>query len=148
MSVDAPVLSRSRQKRSSVTHLRRLRLLLLHFSPDETVQHRLEEVDHQLDLPLLLVPRQVDHLVLVALHQTFVADGGFLVGAQEGKEGGEMVASVGLSYVPAAGLTGREYMALMVSLNSMVAVTKMDSVADSDCPLVRKSLTYKKKEEK
>lgn len=36
-------------------------------------------------------------------------------------------------------------MAFMVSLNSIVAVTKMDSVADSDFPLVRKSLTYKER---
>lgn len=33
-------------------------------------------------------------------------------------------------------------MALMVSLNCMVAVTKMASVAESDFPLERKSLTY------
>lgn len=33
-------------------------------------------------------------------------------------------------------------MALIVSLNCMVAVTKMASVADSDFPLERKSLTY------
>lgn len=48
-------------------------------------------------------------------------------------------------YSPADALTGREYMALIVSLNSIVAVTKMDSVADSDFPLVRKSLTYKRR---
>lgn len=45
-------------------------------------------------------------------------------------------------YVPVDGLTGREYMALIVSLNCMVAVTKMASVADSDFPLERKSFTY------
>lgn len=44
-------------------------------------------------------------------------------------------------YVPADRLTGREYMALIVSLNCIVAVTKMASVADSDFPLERKSLT-------
>lgn len=37
-------------------------------------------------------------------------------------------------------------MALIVSLNCIVDVTKMASVADSDFPLVRKSLTYKKEE--
>lgn len=37
--------------------------------------------------------------------------------------------------------TGREYMALIVSLNCMVAVTKMASVAESDFPLERKSFT-------
>lgn len=39
-------------------------------------------------------------------------------------------------------LTGSEYMALMVSLNCMVAVTKIASVCESDFPLERKSLTY------
>lgn len=38
-------------------------------------------------------------------------------------------------------LTGSEYMAFMVSLNCIVAVTKMPSVAESDCPLERKSFT-------
>lgn len=47
-----------------------------------------------------------------------------------------------MCYVPADRLTGREYMALIVSLNCMVAVTKMASVAESDFPLERKSLTY------
>lgn len=37
-------------------------------------------------------------------------------------------------------------MALIVSLNSIVDVTKMASVADIGFPLVRKSLTYKKEE--
>lgn len=46
-------------------------------------------------------------------------------------------------YVPADRLTGREYMALIVSLNCMVAVTKMASVCDRDFPLERKSLTCK-----
>lgn len=48
-----------------------------------------------------------------------------------------------MCYVAARRLTGREYMALIVSLNCMVAVTKMASVADRDFPLERKSLTYK-----
>lgn len=43
---------------------------------------------------------------------------------------------------PAVRLTGREYMSLIVSLNCIVAVTKMASVADRDFPLERKSLTY------
>lgn len=38
-------------------------------------------------------------------------------------------------------LTGREYMALMFSLNCMVAVTKMFSVSDSVLLLERKSFT-------
>lgn len=59
------------------------------------------------------------------------------------EEGGEGL-SVGLCYVPAGGLTGKEYMAFIDFLKSIVAVTKMDSVADSDFPLVRKSLTYKR----
>lgn len=71
----------------SVFHLCRLSLLLLHLSSDEAVQHRLEEVDHQLDFSFLLVACQVDHFVLVACHQTFVANGGFLVG--EKGDGGE-----------------------------------------------------------
>lgn len=63
----------------SAFHLCRFGLLLLDLSSDETIQHRLEEVDHQFDFSFLLVTRQVDHFVLVASHQTFVADGGFLV---------------------------------------------------------------------
>lgn len=130
----------------SKSHLCRLGLLLLHLSSDETIEHRLEEIDHQFDLSFLLVTRQVDHFVLVASHQTFVADGGFLVGctAQMRKrlEGQPLD---GVCYVPADGLTGREYMALIVSLNCIVDVTKMASVADSDFPLVRKSLTCKRR---
>lgn len=60
-------------------YLCRLSLLLLHLSSDEAVQHRLEEVDHKLDFSLLLLAGQVDHFVLVACHQTFVANRGFLV---------------------------------------------------------------------
>lgn len=41
-------------------------------------------------------------------------------------------------------LTGTEYMDLMVSLNSLVAETKMASVSDRGLPLERKSLTYGK----
>lgn len=48
-----------------------------------------------------------------------------------------------LQYVHRERLTGREYMALILSLNCMVAVTKMASVADSCFPLERKSLTYR-----
>lgn len=44
-------------------------------------------------------------------------------------------------YAPVDKLTGREYIALIVSLNCMVAVTKMASVAERDFPLERKSLT-------
>lgn len=40
-------------------------------------------------------------------------------------------------------LTGREYMALIFSLNCMVAVTKMFSVSDSVLPLERKSFTFR-----
>lgn len=70
-------------------HLRRLGLLLLHLPSDEAIQHRLEEVDHKLDFSFLLVACQVDHFVLVACHQTFVANRGFLVKfrAQERKWG-------------------------------------------------------------
>ena len=60
-------------------HLCRFALLLLHLPPDESVQHRLEQVDHELDFSFLPVAREEDHFVLVARHQTFVADGGFLV---------------------------------------------------------------------
>lgn len=45
-------------------------------------------------------------------------------------------------------LTEREYMSLIVSLNCMVAVTKMASVADSDFPLERKSFTYTRRQKK
>lgn len=47
-----------------------------------------------------------------------------------------------MRHVPADTLTGSEYMALIVSLNCMVAVTKIASVCESDFPLERKSLTY------
>ena len=60
-------------------YLDRFSLFLLNLSPDESVEHRLEQVDHQLDLSFLMVPSQMDHLVLVAFHQAFVASGGFLV---------------------------------------------------------------------
>lgn len=60
------------------------------------------------------------------------------------EDGGETAFQM-VRYVPADGLTGREYMALIVSLNSIVDVTKMASVADSGFPLVRKSLTYKRR---
>lgn len=46
-----------------------------------------------------------------------------------------------MRHVPADTLTGSEYMALIVSLNCMVAVTKIASVCESDFPLERKSLT-------
>lgn len=49
-------------------YLCRLRLLLLHFSSDEAVQHGLEQVDHERDILLVLVTGQVDHFVLVARH--------------------------------------------------------------------------------
>lgn len=60
-------------------HLCRLSLRLLYLSSDEAIQHRLEQVGHKFDLSFLFVSRQADHLVLVACHQTFVANGGFLV---------------------------------------------------------------------
>lgn len=89
----------------------------------------------------------MDHFVLVASHQTFVADGGFLVGrTREMRRRLEGQPLGAVCYVPADGLTGREYMALIVSLNCIVDVTKMASVADSDFPLVRKSLTYNRRE--
>ncbi len=68
-------------------HLCRLSLLLLHLSSDEAVQHRLEEVNDELDFSFLLIARQVDHFVLVACHQTFITNGGFLVKfrGQDGK---------------------------------------------------------------
>ncbi|TNN89309.1 hypothetical protein EYF80_000597 [Liparis tanakae] len=50
-------------------------LLFFHLSSDEAIQNRLEEIDHELDFSFLLV----DHFVLVARHQAFVANGGFLV---------------------------------------------------------------------
>lgn len=64
---------------SVLSHLVGFTLLLLHLSSDEAVQHRLEQVDHQLHLSFLLVARQVDHFVLVAFHQALVASGGLLL---------------------------------------------------------------------
>lgn len=63
-----------------------------------------------------------------------------------GRGWSDSLVCVCVSHMSAYGLTGSEYMALMFSLNSIVAVTKMDSVADSDFPLVRKSLTYDRRE--
>lgn len=61
-----------------MSHLRWFGFFFLYFTSDEAVQHRLEQVDHQLDLTFLLLAGQMDHFVLVTRHQTFVADGGFL----------------------------------------------------------------------
>lgn len=70
-----------------------------------------------------------------------VANCGFLDRTGErreisGGDGDELVCAVRMQM-----LTGSEYMALMVSLNCMVAVTKMASVAESCFPLERKSFT-------
>lgn len=56
------------------------RLLSFDLAPDEAIQDRPEEVDHQLDLRLLPGPCHTSHLVLVALHQVLVADSGLLWG--------------------------------------------------------------------
>lgn len=132
----------------SVFHLCRFSFLFLHLSSDEAVKHRLEQVDHQLNFSFLLVACQVDHFVLVACHQTFVAYGGFLV---KFIGTGERMRTVTQNFDRCVlcvcayreRLTVREYMALIFSLNCIVAVTKMASVAESCFPLERKSLTYR-----
>lgn len=96
-------------------------------------------------LAFLLVAGQMDHFVLVARHQAFVANGGFLEKFREKKQNqkGMKVMSnpQSVCVMCLQTRTCREYMALIVSLNCMVAVTKMASVAESDFPLERKSFT-------
>lgn len=97
-------------------------------------------------LSFLLVAGQMDHFVLVACHQAFVANGGFLEKKfrekEQNQKGMKVISNPQCVCVMCLQThTGREYMALIVSLNCMVAVTKMASVAESDFPLERKSFT-------
>lgn len=127
------------------------------FAPNEAIQHRLKQVDHESDLRLVLVSCQRVHLVVVTFHQVFVCNLGLLsvTKSMEANKQSErhcreqklLLECVSASDTKAFfkqennALTWSEYMPLMVSLNCMVAVRKTLSVGDRSFILVRSSFT-------
>lgn len=65
-------------------------------SPYEAIQDGLEQVDHRLDLSLLLGFGKTGHPVLVALHQALVADVGLLFGEDTWERRTGLMKSVGV----------------------------------------------------
>ena len=72
-------LTINNQPLTPVTYLDRFGLLLFDQTPDEAVQHGLEQVDHQRHLRQPVGAGQPVHLVVVTFQQVYVADVGLLL---------------------------------------------------------------------